>query len=454
MSARNDPFLTGPAVTPAPALGAAVRPAAQLRSASETGRHERTVRSELARLYRTHAITRTAYRGYQSSFNRALATERRLAPTRRAELTAVTETLHEIAAAGALTASRLPVLFQTLDRNRQWWSSGPLLSYGQRVEFAGSPLVWEYYPGQGIQLQVLGSFGKANGLYTAGPRHYPALQKLLSAMIPLAARRGGGLTWEYYFQFDGGAPPWTSAMSQATGLEALARAYEATRNPYYLSVAARALPIFSVRPPVGVNIRTPLGTRYLQYTFAPGTSIINAFLQSLIGLDEYAQVSGNPTAQRLFEAGNAEAQAEVPRFDTGAWSDYQPGVQDDLSYHELVTGFLEQLCTLTGAPVYCTTARHFQAYLKTPPGLAQLTFRARAGQPIQLRFSVSKPAHVGLVVGAGASTVFATSASFSAGVHQITVPILRRPGSYGIRIAATDLAGNFTRVTGTLRVSR
>ena len=57
----------------------------------------------------------------------------------------------------------------TVDANRQWWTTGPLLSSGQRVEFAGSQLVWEYYPGQGIQLQVLGTFGKADGLYTGGP---------------------------------------------------------------------------------------------------------------------------------------------------------------------------------------------------------------------------------------------------------------------------------------------
>ena len=128
------------------------------------------------------------------------------------------------------------------------------------------------------------------------------MEQLLSEIIPLAATRGGGLAWEYYFAFDGGAPPWTSAMSQATGLEALSRAYEATKNAYYLQVAAQAMPIFSKAPPVGVNVPTTLGTRFLQYTFAPGTSIINAFLQTLIGLYDYAQVSGNPTALALFNA--------------------------------------------------------------------------------------------------------------------------------------------------------
>jgi hypothetical protein len=32
------------------------------------------------------------------------------------------------------------------------------------------------------------------------------------------------------------------------------------------------------------------------------------------------------------------------------------------------------------------------------------------------------------------------------------VPALRQAGSYTVRLAATDLAGNFSRIVGTLRV--
>ena len=467
-SVRNDPFVSGPAFTPAPARApSASRPGAPFATAAAAGIRHRsrtrsqrprraapTVTSVLARLDRTHAITAAAYRQYSAGFNAALAAEKHLRGTRRAELEAVTETLHQIAVAGTLTASRLPVLFETLDRNREWWTTGPELSSGERVEFAGSQLVWEYYPGQGIQLQVLGSFGKADGLYTAGPADYPAMEQLLSELIPLAARRAGGVTWEYYFRFDGGAPPWTSAMSQATGLEALTRAYEATDNPYYLGVAAQALPVFSAKPPLGVSVKTALGVRYLQYTFAPRVAIINAFLQTLIGLDDYARVSGSLKAAQLFAAGNAEAIAEVPHYDTGAWSLYQPGVEDDLSYHELVTGFLEQLCTLTAAPVYCTTAQHFQGYLKTPPALAQLTLSGRVHRKITLRFRLSKYSRVGIVITLGTTTKFLTSAGFPYGIDHFTIPALKSAGTYGVRLAATDLAGNFAAIAGTLRVSR
>ena len=456
VTVRNDPFVSGPAITPAPAfavsaLGAVGR---ERPAAVKKGPPPRTVFSELARLQRSAAITDAVYQADRTSYSAALTEEKHLGGARRTELRAVTEAIHNIAASGQLTVSRLPAVFATLAANREWWAHGSLLSSGARVEFAGSQLVWEFYPGQGIQLQVLGSFGKANGLYAAGPADYPQMEQLLSEIIPLAARRGGGLTWEYYFAFDGGAPPWTSAMSQATGLEALSRAYQATKNPYYLQIASQAMPIFSAAPPVGVNVPTSLGTRFLQYTFAPDTSIINAFLQTLIGLYDYAQVSADPTALALFNAGNAEAQAEVPQFDTGAWSLYQPGVEDSLGYHELVTGFLQTLCTALSTPVYCTTAQHFTAYLRTPPVITDLTPRVRRGHAFSLRFRLSKISHVGVTMSRGASTVFATSAGFPYGADHFLVPAIKRPGTYSVLLAATDEAGNFARITQTLTVRR
>lgn len=471
---RNDPYVTGPALTPAPASviptlstsehaaratassgGASPGTSARPAKRKKRKKAEITFLSELARLHRCGALPTASYRADVSAYDHALATEKKLRGTRRTELSAITVNMHNIAASHQLTVSRLPALMATLAANQQWWTHGPLLSYGQRVEIAGSQLVWEYYPGQGIQLQVLGTFGKANALYTAGTASYPALEQLLSQMIPMAARRGGGLVWEYYFHFDGGSPPWTSAMSQATGLEALSRAYLATGNPSYLTVGTQALPIFSVKPPVGVNVKASDGTRFLQYTFAPGTDIINAFLQTLIGLYSFAQVSHNPTATALFDAGNAQAQAELPSFDTGAWSLYQPGLEDTLDYHVLVTGFLQQLCSLTKTPIYCTTAQHFQTYLKTPPVLTQLTMKARNRGSFALRFRLSKVSRVGVTItDAKGKAVLATSASFAYGTHSFTVPRIRKAGTYGVVLAATDLAGNFARITGDLRITR
>ena len=463
VTARENPFVPAAAPTPAPTPSAvqaivatahATRAGATAGSAKAKKPPQKTVASELKRLLTSGGITAAEYATYNSSFNTALSSERRLRGTRATELEAVIENLHNIAVAGKLTPGRLPVLFLTLNMNRQWWTTGPLLTSGQYVQFSGSQLVWEYYGGQGIELQVLATFGEADGLYTAGPADYAQMESVLSQIIPLAVNRAGGLVWEYYFQFDGGKPPWTSAMSQGTGIEALTRAYLASHQTSYLQLAHEALPVFTAPPPVGVREPTALGAWYVQYTFEPNTLILNAFLQSLIGLYDYAQVSHDPLAQQLFAAGNAEAESEVPHFDTGAWSLYQPGVEDTLSYHELVTGFLQQLCTRTQAPVYCVTAQHFTSYLTTPPTLQLLTQTVHKGKTSSISFQLSKYSHVGIVVvGPGGNTLFSTSASFGYGTRSFTVPPLKHKGTYTIHLSATDLAGNFNRIVGTIQVS-
>jgi hypothetical protein len=470
VTVRNDPYLNGPGTTPAPSAdalsfaaagstgGAGVsgptpptttttpttksNPPATHKGTTKKKKPPVTFASVLARMAKRGQITAAEQRQANGAFNGALATEKTLGGTRRAELAAVTATAHNLAVDGELWPSRLPMVDATLSANRQWWAHGSLLAYGQRVMFTGSELEWEYYPGQGIQLQVLGSFGAANGMWQAGQD--AQLTQLLAELIPLASDRGGGLTWEYYFTWEGGAPPWTSAMSQATALQALSHAYQATHNAYYLTIAAKALSIFTkTTTSGGVMVPTPRGVRFVQYTFTPQTSILNAFLQSLIGLDAYAQVSGNTTAAHLFQEGNAEASWEVPRFNTGAWSLYQPGEEDDLSYHELVTSFLQKLCTLTHGSAYCTTATAFTADLKTPPAITDLTPRTRAKRPFAVRFRLSKISKVGITIRRGTTIVEATSATFPYGVHSFSVGKLAA-GAYTVTLTATDLAGNYT----------
>jgi hypothetical protein len=164
-------------------------------------------------------------------------------------------------------------------------------------------------------------------------------------------------------------------------------------------------------------------------------------------------VSGNQTAATLFAEGNREAQWELPSFNTGAWSLYRPGDEDDLSYHELVTGFLDTLCSQLDTPVYCTTAQDFAADLKTPPALTDLTPHAKARRPFAFRFSLSKVSRVGITIARGSKTVFATSGDFVHGVGSFAVGKLA-PGTYTVTLAATDLAGNFARAPGTLTVTR
>ena len=122
----------------------------------------------------------------------------------------------------------MPALFLTLDRNTQWWTAEPLLSTGQRVSFPQSKLVWEYYAGQGLEIQTLGTFGEANGYYARNEN--ANLRQLLAERIPLATKRAGGIAWEYMVHFDGGSPPWTSGLSQEPLAGARARLVALSRT--------------------------------------------------------------------------------------------------------------------------------------------------------------------------------------------------------------------------------
>jgi D-glucuronyl C5-epimerase C-terminus len=450
--ARVDPALPPDAGVPAAPPAAVATTAGGVRAPARRPR-ERTVRSELKRLLAAGEIDAATQARYRRIFDDAIATTRRLSGTRRSELQAVIEILHGIAARGQLTAARLPALFATLQRNREWWTTGSLLSYGQRVEFSDSELVWEYYPGQGIELQVLGTFGKANGLWAA--KSDGKLRALLDEMVTLAAQRGGALAWEYYFGFGGGVPPWTSGMAQATGIQALSRAAQRLGSAVYLEAARRALELFSLAPPVGVRLTTQVGARYLLYSFAPSQIVVNASVQTLVALHDYADFTHSAAAGRLYRAGDRQARLDVRAGNTGAWSLYQlGGAESDLSYHELLTGFLHNLCDRTRTEIYCTTAAGYTRDLKQPPTLELLTSRLRVRRSALVRFELSKVSRVGMTIRRerDGKVVLSTSASVSRGGHAYGWTVPAAPGTYDVTLTGTDLAGNVGRATGTIEV--
>jgi hypothetical protein len=356
------------------ALGGATTPAAlagkpiEARSASAIGpvrapartraaaSHGPTVTAALASLQRSGAITPAIYQQDYSAYVAAVSSLKKLSGTRRNELGAVVANVQAIAAAGGFIPSRLGALFLTLERNRAWWTSGSLLASRVRISFPGSELVWEYYVGQGIEIQWLGTFGEGNGFYSGNQNNN--LKQLISELIPLATKRAGGIAWEYMFQFDGGLPPWTSGLSQGTALQLLSRDYSRFKEPTVLTAAQEALGIFKTPPPSGVRVASSLGAHYLEYTYAPTDRILNGEIQALVGLYEYTSITKDPTGLALFEAGDAEERARTPLYNTGYWSMYDQYGESDLNYHELLTEFLQHLCERTrkGEPLTTTPA--------------------------------------------------------------------------------------------------
>jgi len=469
-----------------------------------TGAASRSVPSVLRSLSASGAITQTAYLQYSSAYGAAQHSLGRLGGTRALELGAVLANVRAIAAAGELTPSRLPALFLTLERNRRWWTTEPLLSDGERVSFPGSRLVWEYYAGQGLEIQWLATFGEANGYYLSGHEN-ANLRQLLAEAIPLATERAGGIAWEYLFRFDGGVPPWTSGLSQGTGLQVLARAWSRFKEPADLTAAQQALGVFEHAPPAGVRVPTPAGALYAEYSYAPSDRILNGFIQALVGLYDYTSITGDPLGLQLFQAGDAEARAEVPHYDTGAWSLYDQFGESNLNYHELLAEFLQHLCdrtrrglplapspapvpapptptTTTPAPapptssggvgaaaasahaaqsgppipgdsIYCTTAERFRTDLATPPAIALLTGTLRGGTRAGVQMSLSKISTVELTIRQGGRVVWSNSATVERGRPRLLWITPTRGGTFAVTLAARDLAGNFATANGTIVVT-
>ena len=441
-----------------PATGAR-RGGTPLASSAATRRGP-TVRGELRRLRRRGAIDAATEVARLAAYDRARSTSRRLTGVRRAELTGALGVIDGITARRELTPSRLIPLWTMLERNERWWRTGPLPGSGQRVQFEGSEVLWQYVPGQGLHAHPLANFGRLNGLWQGGRRYEGRMGVLMDELLALRAERAGGIAWEYYFAFGPSRAPWVSGMAQATALQALARAAERLgRSAEVLGIAQAGLGIFETAPPAGVRVPSGGGAHYLLYSGDAGLRVLNGFAQALSGLESFAAATGDPRAQRLYGEGRTALAPEIAASDTGAWSLYSLGrvsVEASLSYHQLLVGFLANLCQRTGDSLYCDTGARFAGYAEQPPVLRVLTRRMRAGSPGALRLRLSKRSAVTLRIERDGRLV-ASRALGTMPYGRRSVPFTpprRRPGTYTVAWTGTDVAGNSGAGSTTVQVLR
>ena len=431
---------------------------------------------------RRGAISDGQARGYRSAWSAGRRAVRRLRGTRRGEQRAVVNIIASLAARDRLTASRMPIVFLTLRRNTEYWTSGKPLPLtpppagppskrpcagqagqgGARVTFTGDPVVFQWYRGQGLHVQQLANFGQANALWTRCAQPTPnqktpcdpaALRRLLDRMADIASSRGGFKAWEYFFPFGGGPPPWISGLAQGTGIQAFARGFQLLGEERYKRVGRDALGAFRKSPPTGVRVKSGNGSHYLIYSMAPGLRVLNGFLQAVTGLYDFAATTGDSRARALFRAGDRAARREIPRYDTGAWSLYSLGGREsDLGYHRLVRSFLNNLCERTRRTTYCRTARKFLQYQRENPVVGGRQPRgARVRRPVRLRFSVSKISCTTVRVFRDGRRVFFRRRVLGRGGHEaLWVP--RQKGDYEVRYEAIDLMNHKITVAKQFRV--
>src|SRR6201989_3354430 len=309
---------------------------------------------------------------YRSVMAKARTVRDGLHGVRRREMASVLRIAGEIAKRGDLTTGRMPAVFLTLERNAEWWAVNgppaagspgengargrrckPLPAPGRaaRVSFPGSELVFQYSPGLGLQLQVNGTWGKANALFgSADPALNARGAALLAELLPLGVVRGAVLAWEYLFPIFGGRPPWISALSQATAVQALTRAAGRLGRPDLLNTAGAAAGAFAFAPPTGVRIALGRGAVWFAlYSFAPRLRVLNAHLDAVQALYDLAKASGDVHTIAAYNAGLLAAHRRIRGFDTGVWSKYaNPGALADLNYHVLNRDLATAVCQRSG----------------------------------------------------------------------------------------------------------
>jgi hypothetical protein len=419
----------------------------RLRAAIRRARASRTVPGALRYARLTRRLSAGDHARHRRAYAEARAAVRRLEGARAAELASVLGTVDALAAQRLLTPSRLRPAFLVLRRNTEFWTRRPMPAAGQRVSFG--PAVFQYYPGRGMQLQPLASWGKVNWLARiclqdrALARRRAAcpvleLREAVDGLLALAARRGDFLAWEHYFSWGGGTPPWISGMTQATAVSALARAARALDVPRWRRAANQALGAFDAAPPLGVDG----GDHFLMYSFSPTLRIFNGELQAVSGIGEFAALWPDRRAHRLFRRGERGARAMVAASDTGAWSLYSyAGREATLSYHQLIEEFLGDMCDRTDRHVYCDAERRFARYEREPTriGIAPLK-RLHARRSTAVRFSISKISAVRLRLYGRRGLSFSRDLTLPYGVHEVSWTPPSR-GRFRLRIEAQGPSG-------------
>ncbi|MBJ7347537.1 MAG: hypothetical protein JHC87_03075 [Thermoleophilaceae bacterium] len=345
---------------------------------------------------------------------------------------------------GRLTGDRVLPVFLIMKRNAKWFDDGNAPApYATRRRFGKSRIYFEYFPGCGWQIHPLANFSKLNGIwYDKSDRARRALGEYGHELLGMAVNRGGFMTWEYYFTFQGGRPPWISSIAQGTALQSLSRAGDALSDPALTDAASSALGAFETKAPTGLAVDADGGSHYLLYSFAPRFHVLNAFIQSLVGLNDYNAHTQDERSTKIFKAGIAAAKVETKESDTGAWSLYSVGGKEStLPYHDLLAGFLTTLCDRGGGEIFCSTGKRFMAYRTEKPEIKRVTARVK-GKRVLVWFTLSKVSKVTVSAKRASKAASVAQASVGHGKRRFSIAKPRKAGTYTITVLATDLAGN------------
>jgi D-glucuronyl C5-epimerase C-terminus len=352
----------------------------------------------------------------------------RTLPSGRREHVAVA--LEELASfSGRLTAPRALALVGQLQANDDYFAKH--YAPGPKTDITDADgLVYRYFPGRCLEFHPLANFGALNARVAANDA--AGAQRLADALIARGVyQQGGGIAWEYFFDFSGGRAPWLSGMAQAVAAQAFARAAalipaESTALMREARAAYRAIP--------GRLLTSVAAGPWIRLYSFQSLRVLNAQLQAVLSLQSYATTAEDPDAAALAARMQRAAAATLPSFDTGYWTYYSlPDEPSPLDYQQYVVQLLKKLAP--SDPRFAEAATRFGSYEHQPPA-----FQLANGSLGTLRFWLSKPATVQVNTAAGPTKRLA----LDGGWHTLAWPEPKRPGVYPVHVIAVDAAANRT----------
>ncbi len=292
---------------------------------------------------------------YRAALDDALAAIGTLPPGRGASIELV---LGDVAAhADVYDPSRALALFGMLTANVAHFAENPVPL--PPADMTGEDgVVYRWFAAHGFQFHPLANFATLNG--QAKNQRREEAGQLAKAMVARGVREGRTLTWEYYFPF-AGPGRWTSALAQSAGAQALARTGALLEDDALLAGAG------ATYREIARDLSQSLGggTWVKEYSYSD-MAVLNAQLQSIVSLAEYARITKDTEAQRYVERLSTAARTLLPEFDTGCWSRYSlggPPASD--SYHRYHVNLLDRLAEIESHTIWAETGARWKGYVSS-----------------------------------------------------------------------------------------
>ncbi len=318
----------------------------------------RAIRAGLTKALNNGKLNAEQVRSHRRTLSKARTAIGRLPSSRAATLARVLWLVR--LQAPRYNRPRALALFSMLNQNRLYLSRRALPPDGTDV-LGTDGVVYRVGWGYGLNFHPLGAVANLN-MFLYQEKRKKAL-RLARALQIRAVPRGNGRVWEYYFPYGGGSPPWTAAMPQAVGAQALARTARRLTKPVYFQAANRA---WLSLPGSRLIRSTKSGPWVRHYSFSD-MMVLNAQLQVVVSLMDYAEILNRDRAREFAARLEASARAQLGRFDTGHWTNYLPGAEASLNYHLFHVDLARYLGRRTDREFWWDAHARFDRYSHEPP---------------------------------------------------------------------------------------